>query len=80
MDIMVMTRFFMWCTLINGGLLLLWGLFIIFMPDLVYRTQSPWFPIPREQFTVITYCFLGAFKIFYLFFNLVPFIALLIMG
>jgi hypothetical protein len=49
-------------------------------PDLVYRTQSIWFPIPRKTFDVVIYSFLGLFKIFFLFFNVVPFVALLIVG
>jgi len=80
MDIQLMTRFFMWCTIINGGLLLLWGSFVMLMPGLVYRTQAAFFPIPREQFTVVIYCFLGLHKIFFIIFNVVPFVALTIIG
>ncbi len=49
-------------------------------PDLVYRTQNKWFPIPRETFNVVIYSFLGLFKIFFLVFNAVPYVALLIIG
>jgi hypothetical protein len=49
-------------------------------PDLVYRTQAKWFPIPREIFNVIIYSFIGVFKIFFLIFNAVPYAALLIVG
>jgi hypothetical protein len=80
MDIQTLTTFFMWCTVINGGMLVLWSVFLFFAPDLTYRTQVRWFPIPRETFTVIFYCFLGAFKIVFYVFNLVPYIALLIIG
>ena len=80
MDMQTVTAFFMWCTIINGGLLVLWTLFTLFAPDLVYRTQSRWFPIPREIFNIVMYCFLGLFKIFFIVFNLVPFMALLIIG
>jgi hypothetical protein len=80
MDIQVFTPFFMWCTIINGSLLSLWTIFFLFAPELVYRTQSKWIPIPRESFTVIMYSFLGLFKIFFLLFNAVPYVALLIMG
>lgn len=80
MDIELMTRFFMWCTITNGGLFLLWGSFILFMPGLVYRTQAAFFPIPRQQFTVIIYCFLGLYKVIFITFNVVPFIALTIIG
>ena len=80
MDIQTLTRFFMWCTIINGGLLVLWSVMFKFAPDFVYRTQSKWFPISRETFNVIIYSFLGLFKIVFLVFNLVPYVALLIVG
>ena len=80
MDIQTLTTFFMWCTIINGGLLILWVLFFMCAPDLVYLTQSKWFPISRETFNVVFYSFLGLFKIVFLVFNVVPYIALLIVG
>lgn len=80
MDIQTLTAFFMWCTIIDGALLVLWITMCIMAPDLVYRTQSKWFPIPREIFNLIMYAFLGVFKIFFLFFNVVPYAALLIIG
>lgn len=80
MDIQTLTTFFMWCTIINGGLLVLWTIICIVAPDLVYRTQRIWFPIPRKTFDVIIYSFLGLFKIFVLFFNVAPYVALLIVG
>lgn len=80
MDIQALTTFFMWCTIINGGILTLWTLLCMFAPELVYRTQSIWFPIPRETFNVILYSFLGLFKIAFLVFSAVPYIALLIVG
>ena len=70
----------MWCTIINGGVFLLWGLFSMLTPNLVYRTQRVWFPIPRETFDVVIYAFLGVFKIVFLVFNVVPYLALLIVG
>lgn len=80
MDIQTLRAFFMWCTIINGGILILWSAFFVFTPDLVYRTQSKWFPIPRETFNVVFYSFLGLFKILFLVFNIVPYVALLIIG
>lgn len=80
MDISTLTTFFMWCTIMNGALLVLWTFMLLFAPNLVYRTQHRWFPISRETFDVVIYCFIGAFKIFFLMFNLVPYIALLIVG
>lgn len=73
-----LTRFFMWCTIINGGLLALWSIAWMTMPGLVYKTQERFFPVSRETFTVVFYGFLGVFKIIYLVFNVTPFIVLLI--
>jgi hypothetical protein len=80
MDIQTLTTFFMWCTIMNGALLVLWTTMLILAPDLVYRTQSKWFSIPRATFNVVIYSFLGLFKIVFLVFNVVPYVALLIVG
>jgi len=80
MDIETLTRFFMWCTIMNGALLVLWTTMLVLAPDLVYRTQSKWFPIPRETFDVVIYAFLGLFKIVFLVFNVVPYLALLVVA
>ena len=80
MDIQILTRFFMWCTILNGGLLILSFLICTFSGDWVYRMHSKWFPIPRETFNVVIYSFIGLVKIFVLIFNVVPYVALLIVG
>ena len=80
MAIQTLTTFFMWCTIINGALLLFWATIYRFAPNVVYRTQSKWFPLPRENFNVVFYSFLGLFKIVFLVFNVVPYLALLIVG
>ena len=80
MAVQTLTQFFMWCTIINGALLVLWTIVCIFAPDFVYRMQSRWFPLPRETFNVAIYSFLGLFKIGFLAFNVVPYVALLIVG
>ena len=80
MDIQTLTKFFMWCTIINGALFSLWTTLCLFAPDLVYRMQNKWFPMPRETYNVVIYSFLGLFKIIYLIFNVTPFVVLLIIG
>ena len=80
MDIQTLTSFFMWCTIMNGALLVLWTTMLMLAPDFVYRMQSKWFPITRETFDVVIYSFLGLFKIVFLVFNVVPYVALLIVG
>jgi len=80
MGIDTVREFFMWCTILNGVLLVLSFLILASAGDWVYRMQSKWFPISREAFYVAIYSFLGAFKIFFLMFNLVPYVALLIIA
>lgn len=80
MTIQMLTAFFMWCTIINSALLIFSTIMIIPAQDLVYRIHSKWFSISREAFNVAVYSFLGLFKIAILVFNVVPYIALLIIG
>ncbi len=80
MDIQTLTTFFMWCTILNGGIFVLWTVFCVFASDFIYRTQRKWVPIPRETFNVVIYSFLGLVKVVFFFFNLVPYVALLIIA
>ena len=80
MDIESIRAFFMWCTILNVALLLLSLLFCLCAGDWIYQIHSKWFSISRQTFNVAIYSFLGLYKIFILVFNLIPFIALLIVG
>lgn len=80
MELQTLIQFFMWCTIINFGILLVWSIPCMFALNTVYRIQAWFFPMKKETFTVVMYCFLGAFKLFWIVFNLVPYIALLIVA
>jgi hypothetical protein len=80
MDLTTLTTFFMWCTIINVGLLLSWALVWLTIPNLVYRIHTMWFDISRKDFELVFYCFMGVFKVFFLIFCLVPWLVLLIIG
>lgn len=80
MTIETLTRFLMWCTILNGCLYAFSAIMLVAAPGWAYRMQSRWFPISREAFNVAIYSFLGLFKILFLVFNVVPFVALLIVG
>ena len=69
-----------WCTLINFGLLLWWGLFILFAHDFVYRMHTRWFKLSVEEFDKIHYLGLAIFKLLIIVLNLVPYLALRIVG
>lgn len=79
MDIETLKHFFMWCTVINGALLTLWTSIFIIAPDFVYRTQRRFFPVTRQHFDIVLYAFLGLFKLLFIVFSLVPYLALLIL-
>ncbi len=78
MNIQKLKAFFMWCTIINGGLLVLAFIVGIVGLDLVYSVHCKLFQIPRESLNVVYYSFLGLYKIVWLVFNAVPYVALLI--
>jgi hypothetical protein len=80
MDIQILTTFFMWCTIINLGLLILTSIVCIFLADFSYRMNNRFFSISRETFNIGVFSFVALYKIVVITFNLVPYIALLIIG
>ncbi len=82
MDIEMLTQFFMWCTILNVALLVLAFSVVAFGfgLDFVYRIHSKWFPMPRDTFNAVLYVLIGVYRIFVFVFNIVPWIALLIIG
>ena len=69
-----------WCSVINLGLLLWWILFFTLARDLTYRVHNKWFKLPAEQFDAMHYGGMGLFKLGIFLFNLVPYLALRIVG
>jgi hypothetical protein len=68
----------LWCTIINAGLLMLTFLMFVFAGNLIYRVHTKWFPMSRETFNVVLYSIMGLYKICFIVFNLVPYVALVI--
>ena len=69
-----------WCTVINWILLLWWLLFFIFAHDLMHRIHGKWFKLSVERFDAIHYAGMALFKAGIILFNLVPYLALRIVG
>ncbi len=80
MNLESLRTFFLWCTLLNGGWLILMSLILMWGGGAVYRLHQRWFPMSRETFTVAVYAFLGVYKIIVIAFNLVPWLALVAMN
>lgn len=80
MSIRTLRRFFMWCTIINVGILIVWTMIFVGAQDFVYSAQSTVFPMSREAYSVAVFSGLAQFRSLFVIFNLVPFAALAIVG
>ena len=76
MNIREIRRFFLWCTILNLALFLLYVLVTACAGDWVFRLQSAWYPFPRPTFDKLIYAFVGVYKLLILFFNVMPLLAL----
>ena len=80
MNLETLTLFFYWCTLINFCLLFITGLMLMLARDFVCGLHCKIFNLSKEQICLANYQFMAVFKIFFFIFNLVPYIALKLMG
>jgi hypothetical protein len=68
------------CSVIDIGLLLFWFLFFSLAHDWIYRFHRQWFNLSVEKFDAIHYAGMALFKISIWLFNLVPYLAMRIVG
>jgi hypothetical protein len=68
--------FFLWCSVINYAILLVWVVIGTLGRDWLYRWSSRWFRISPEQFDMLNIGGISLYKIGILLFNIVPCIAL----
>ncbi|MCW8962194.1 MAG: hypothetical protein OQL16_00265 [Gammaproteobacteria bacterium] len=68
----------MWSAIINYSVLLWWFFFITMAHDWTYRMHSRFFQLTEQQFDVTHYAGIGLFKILVFIFNIVPWLAILI--
>ena len=80
MTFVTIRSIFAWCTTINLIILLVWFVFYAFARDWTYRLHSKWFKLSEEQFDVIHYCGIAIYKIGFILFNLVPYLAMQIVA
>ena len=72
--------FLFWSSIINLGLLLISFLAFTLGGNLIYKVHGKWYDIKKEQFNAIIYSGMMFYKICILFFNVVPYIVLRIIG
>ena len=71
---------FGWCGIINLVILLFWFLMLVFVNEFVYKIHSRMFRINKKRFDAIHYQGMMYFKVFVIMFNVVPYLALRIVG
>ena len=71
---------FAWCTVINSGLFLFWFLCFRLGRGWIHRYHGKWFHISADKFDAIHYGSMIVFKSGIILFNLVPYLALRIVG
>lgn len=65
---------------LNYSILMLWFLLIVFARDWVKRLHSRWFQLSDSTFDTVHYGGMAIYKVGIFLFNLVPLIALYLMG
>ena len=73
-------EFLLWSAAINLGLLIISFLAFTFGGDFIYRVHGKWYDIKKDQFNTIVYAGMMFYKICILFFNIVPYIVIRILG
>ena len=68
--------FFLWCSVINYGILAFWALITLSWREGLYRLWSRWLPLPQAQFDALNFGTMILYKTGILLFNIVPCIAL----
>lgn len=79
MNIEIARSFFMWCTVIDYGILLLWCVVFLFAHDWHYGIAKRWFrKLTAEEYDRVNFAGIAFFKISIILFNLAPYLALCI--
>ncbi len=69
-----------WSTVINMGILIYWFLLILFARQWIYNLHGRWFHLTERQMDAIHYGGMGLYKLLIVFFNLIPWLVLKIIG
>jgi len=76
MTIAIFRDFLLWCAIVNYAVLFGWFLAFTFAHRSLYRLHARWFRLSENQFDVIHYSGMAAYKIATLSLNVAPYIAL----
>ena len=79
MNVELLREFFGWMTLINLVAYMLTASICILMKDVMVTFTGKLFGVDDARSKTVTYWYVGMYKLFFLVFNLVPWLALVIM-
>lgn len=68
----------LWCIVINFAILLLWSFATFAAHDAIYGLSTHFFVVSAQTFNAVNFAGVVAYKLSVLFFNVVPYIALVI--
>jgi len=80
MNIQVVRKALLWCEVINYGLLLWWCVYFMLAREWMIRLSTTWYHLSAEQFYAINFAGILFYKVAIILFNIVPCIALYIVG
>jgi hypothetical protein len=80
MNIEMARSFFLWCTVINYVVLLVWSLLFVVAHDGFFRMWGKWVRVSAEHFDMLNVAGITLYKIGIILFNLVPCIVLYTIG
>ncbi len=80
MTLEMLTTFFGWCVVINGGILLLTSVCLVPLRRTVAKIHGAMFGLSEEQVSGYYFDYLANFKIAFLVFSFAPYVALKLMG
>jgi hypothetical protein len=80
MSIELIRNTLLWCAVINYGLVIVWVLLYAMPHTWLHRLWNTWFRMSVEQFDAINFAGIVLYKMGILLFNLVPYIALLVVA
>ena len=78
MDLEVVRSALLWCTIINYALLIFWLALHTLAHPLLHRLWGRWFRLTSEQFDALNFAGMMLYKLGIILFNLVPYVALVI--
>lgn len=79
MSIETLKSFFLWCTIINYGVLFVWSLVFIYAHDWHYGLTTRWFrKLSIAEYDHVIFAAIAFFKVAIIIFSLAPYVALYI--